>query len=67
MKEINKQMNTERGLIQISREYDNEDDARKDGYSYMFTSTDLKAYIYGKALDNLGHRRECVIIYKKGE
>ena len=62
MKKNGKQMQTERGLIYVVKEYNNSFDAREDGYSYMFTSRQLGCDVYGKSLDREGHRHECVLI-----
>ena len=62
MREVNKQIYTERGLIHISREYDYKEEAVEDGYMYMFTSHKQDADIYGISLDDKGLRHECVLV-----
>lgn len=61
---INKQLQTERGLIYVKKEFPSEKAARDEGYSYMFTSSMLDAHIYGKSLDSNGYHHETVIIYR---
>ena len=62
MREVSRQILTERGLIHISREYDSKEKAIEDGYSYMFTSQKQDGDIYGISLDDRGLRHECVLV-----
>ncbi len=57
-----KQVQTERGLIYVVGNYNNTEDAKKDGYYYYFTSRDLHCDVYGKCLDDKGYRHEFVLI-----
>ncbi len=50
------QIQTERGLISVDAEYQTAEGAIADGYHYMFTSKEIGSDIYGKALDDEGHR-----------
>ncbi len=62
MKNYFKQVSTERGLIYVVREVENSDEARREGYSYSFTSRRLDCDVYGKCLDKEGHRHEFVLV-----
>ena len=56
------QMHTERGLIFVEAEYQSEEKALMDGYSYAFFSTELNRKVYSKCLDKEGHRRTFALI-----
>lgn len=62
MTDLFKQTSTERGLIYVVGETDDSTEARKEGYSYSFTSRTLDCDVYGKCLDKEGHRHEFVLV-----
>ena len=48
------QVQTERGLINVEAEYQSEEKAKMDGYSYAFYSKELEKKVYSKCLDDRG-------------
>ena len=48
------QVKTERGLINVEAEYQSEEKAKMDGYSYAFYSRELGKKVYSKCLDDRG-------------
>ena len=48
------QVHTERGLINVEAEYQSEEKAKMDGYSYAFYSNELEKKVYSKCLDDRG-------------
>ena len=48
------QVHTERGLINVEAEYQSEEKAKMDGYSYAFYSKELEKKVYSKCLDDRG-------------
>ena len=48
------QVHTERGLINVEAEYQSEEKAKIDGYSYAFYSKELEKKVYSKCLDDRG-------------
>jgi len=59
---MGKQMCTERGLIHVTKEFYNREEAEENGYNYCFYSKQLNCECYSKILDELGHRREFAIV-----
>ncbi len=59
-KVIDKQYDTERGLVYVARIYNKAEDARNDGYSYAFHSSKLNKDLYSKTLDDRGLIHEFV-------
>ncbi len=58
------QVQTERGLVYISKVFDTKEEAVANGYSYSFTSSELNADLYGKCLDDRGLRHEFACVTK---
>lgn len=56
------QMQTERGLIYVEAEYQSEERAIMDGYTYAWYSHQLGAKVYSKVMDKLGHIRKFALI-----
>ena len=56
------QIHTERGLISVDAEYQNEERAKMDGYSYAFHSSEMKRDVYSKCLDDRGLRHSFAVI-----
>lgn len=48
------QVQTERGLIYVKAEYESEEKAAMDGYTYAFYSKMLGKKVYSKCLDDRG-------------
>ena len=68
------QVHTERGLINVEAEYQSEEKAKMDGYSYAFYSKELEKKVYSKCLDDRGLYHTFALIigynqnnYLKGE
>ena len=59
-----KQIQTERGLIYVEKEFDSSENAIKSGYSYSFTSRKLGCDVYGKSLDDRGLYHSFALIIK---
>lgn len=59
---INKQVQTERGLVFIKEAFENWLEAEKAGYYPAFYSSKLKVELSSKMLDNQGHRYDFAII-----
>ena len=56
------QVHTERGLINVEAEYQSEEKAKMDGYSYAFYSKELEKKVYSKCLDDRGLYHTFVLI-----
>ena len=56
------QIHTERGLIHVEAEYQSEERAIMDGYSYAFYSKELDKKVYSKCLDDRGLKHTFAII-----
>ncbi|WP_026653594.1 hypothetical protein [Butyrivibrio proteoclasticus] len=48
---IDKEVPTEMGTIFIEAAYDNEKEAKKDGYTYAFVSTSIDCTLWSKIID----------------
>lgn len=59
---INKQIQTERGLIFLTETFSTEAECRNAGYSYAFYSTKLGCELWSKTLDGRGHRHEFAVV-----
>ena len=56
------QVHTERGLVSVDAEYQSEEKAKMDGYSYAFYSSELKRDLYSKCLDERGLKHSFALI-----
>lgn len=59
---IGKQIETERGLVYVVREYLTADEAKNNGYTYAFSSYKLNCDLYSKCLDDRGLYHEFVTV-----
>lgn len=55
-------MQTERGSIYVACEFPTDGEAIDMGYTYSFTSSQLRSDVYGKCLDDRGLRHEFAIV-----
>lgn len=58
------QIQTERGLIYVEAEYDSVKQAIIDGYTYMFTSSELGKDVYSKVQENCNSRSFALVTGK---
>ena len=56
------QIHTKRGLIWIEAEYQSEERAEMDGYTYAFYSKELNRKVYSKRLDDKGLKHTFAVI-----
>lgn len=60
------QTRTERGMISVKEEFKTSEEAKKNGYTFAFYSTELKAECFSRIPGNNLNSREFCLVRKEG-